>query len=366
MDGRGPRADYYIVDELVDVRRRLAHDHGDNSLVVVAIPSDDDQVWEVSSEKVPHLTLLYLDGSKLDMSKLGLISGYVGHAASLLGQFTLDVDRRGVLGDKNADVLFFNKQWTKEITEFRTQLLRNDLVSEAYLSTDQYPEWTPHLTLGYPETPAKKISGLDRFYSVRFDRIALWGGDYEGPTFGLKREHYEVAMSQTERGRLVMDDMLKHYGVKGMHWGVRKDDSGGGSTNSTKTAPSPRKSEDAKAVEKAFGKIDRGGTNALSNQELQHLVNRLNLEQQYSRLTTSPTQQQMNAIERGHNTVKLALGIGKTVNDVNKFMKSPAGKAIKAGLKIGLAAFTGGTSAAAAAGAQVAVRTATNHYTNVS
>lgn len=63
---------------------------------------------------------------------------------------------------------------------------------------------------------------------------------------------------------------LKHYGVKGMRWGKSK-------------AVIPSSDDSVKAaVLKARAK--KGGAKALTNQELQTLVTRLNLEQQYSRL----------------------------------------------------------------------------------
>jgi len=347
--------------------------HADKSMIIAAIPSADDPVRKISSEKEPHLTLLYLGNPGYDQTQMDLVVGYVEHAASLLSQFYLDVESRGVLGDQNADVLFFDKQWAKEIETFRSQLLKNDLVDSAYLSADQFPQWTPHLTLGYPTSPAKKFpDGFDKIYGVNFDRIALWDGDYSGPTFQLKRQSpMEVAMSQTERGRAFFamhEAGLSHYGVKGMRWGVRKSDSGGGSSSTAQTTPKARASEDAKAVEKAFGKINRGGTDALSNHELQNVVTRLNLEQQYHRLTSEPTPRQKNALDSGHTAVKQVLSIGKTVNEVHKFMNSPAGKALKAAFgvaKVGAAAYTGGASGAAAAGAGLAVRRMSNHYTNV-
>jgi 2'-5' RNA ligase len=346
--------------------------HADKSMIIAALPSPDDPVQKISSEPAAHLTILYLGDPGWDQTQLDMVTQFVEHAASLIPQFHLDVESRGVLGDKNADVLFFDKNWTKKIEAFRSQLLKNDLIARAYLSTDQFPEWTPHLTLGYPTSPAKKLDGYDRIYGVNFDRIALYTGNYTGPTFQLKRQSYdlEVAMSQTQRGRaFIMGDGISHYGVKGMHWGVRKgDSSGGGSGTDSKPAPKPRMSEDAKAVEKAFGKINRGGTDALSNHELQGLVTRLNLEQQYERLTSSPSQQQKNALDSGHTAVKQMLSIGKTVNDVHKFMKSPAGKALKGAftaVKVGAAAYTGGASGAAAAGAHLVVKRAANHYTNV-
>lgn len=89
-------------------------------------------------------------------------------------------------------------------------------------------------------------------------------------------------------------DWLEHFGVKGMRWGVRRESSssGGssgkfnpaGSNHPSLTAPRPRTSEDA-AVAKGLAKVvKKQGTQALTNQELQTLVTRMNLERQYSNL----------------------------------------------------------------------------------
>jgi len=313
------------------------------------------------------MTLLYLGKPDFDRSRVDLISGFVEHAASTLSPFMLDIERRGELGSDQADVLFFAKRNAKRIATFRDQLLQNDLISQAYNSIEQYPEWTPHLTLGYPTNPAKKGPSEDLgIWYVNFDRISLWTADSEGPTFQLlpQDNDMEVAMSQTQRGRaFIAGASLNHYGVKGMHWGVRRDRSGGGSDSAPNPTPKPRMSEDAKNVEKAFGKIDRGGTDALSNQELQGVVTRLNLEQQYHRLTSDPTPQQANALKQGQNMVNTALGLGKTYNDVQKFMKSPAGKALKAGFKaakVGVKIYTKGP-----VGAAVDIVRPKNHFTNV-
>lgn len=195
-------------------------------LVIVALPDEDDPVRKYSSEKEPHLTLLYLGTPDYDDDQIAHIEGYVQHAASLIHNFGLEVESRGELGDKKADVLFLRKRWSREIVTFREQLLQDPLISAAYHSADQFPEWVPHLTMGFPDSPAKKDgSETPRFYSVNFDRIALWTGDSKGPTVFLKPYEYdpEVAMSQISQGRSVVEDLIAHQGVKGMKWGVRKD-----------------------------------------------------------------------------------------------------------------------------------------------
>ncbi len=90
-----------------------------------------------------------------------------------------------------------------------------------------------------------------------------------------------------------VDDILKHYGVKGMKWGVRKDRlpsavvvkpkrGGALKTSGGKNQPASR---DAKSAARLRQRAKASTTNSLSNDELQRLVKRMNLEQQYSNLS---------------------------------------------------------------------------------
>jgi 2'-5' RNA ligase len=203
-----------------------------SNLVIVAIPDENDRVWKISSEKVPHLTLLFL-GDSDKVSNLQSIMQFVEHAASTsLKRFYLPVDRRGKLGDDQADVLFFKKDRYdfKAVRDFRSLLLKDSNVKTAYDSATQFetPEavgapgqpWIPHLTLGYPASPAKSDDQDFGFFDVRFNRIAVWTGDYEGPEFLLK-DYWEEFDEMAIPMDVAMSD-LQHYGVKGMRWGHRK------------------------------------------------------------------------------------------------------------------------------------------------
>jgi len=213
-----------------------------SNLVIVAIPDENDRVWKISSEKIPHLTLLFL-GDSDQISNLQSIMQFVEHATSTsLKRFYLPVDRRGELGADQADVLFFKKGRYdfKAVRDFRSLLLKDSNVKTAYDSTKQFepPEavgapgqsWIPHLTLGYPATPAKQIPD-DQFgsiYDVSFNKIAVWTGDFEGPEFLLK-DYWEEFDEMAIPMDVAMSD-LQHYGVKGMRWGVRNNTSGAGET----------------------------------------------------------------------------------------------------------------------------------------
>lgn len=200
----------------------------DKATVIVALPPVDDRVNKISSEEKAHLTMLYLGDA--DLSAEAIL--YVQHACSELSPFYLTVDYRGTLGEDDADVLFFEKTaWDiKRVKEFLHYLLLNDEIKRAYDTTSQHPEWTPHITLGYPGAPAHEDDEDRRFYSVEFDRIAVWTGNFEGPEFRLKFDDYDydMAMSTAEKGAyaaasIFSPDDLKQYGKKGMKWGVRND-----------------------------------------------------------------------------------------------------------------------------------------------
>lgn len=179
---------------------------------IVAVPEESDRVHKRSSEKVPHITLLYF-GEQDDPEAARHIAQQLQHTINTsLTSFGLEVDRRGTLGPKNADVLFFEKnKQCKKIEEFRNLLLQDAVIRGLYDSTEQYPEWTPHLTLGYPETPAikpKEDWDDDTPRYVHFDKIEFWVEDYDGPSFDLsyepgfskdvatERASYDMSMSE--------------------------------------------------------------------------------------------------------------------------------------------------------------------------
>lgn len=121
---------------------------------------------------------------------------------------------------------------------------------------------------------------------------------------------------------------IKHYGVLGMKWGRRKDK--GNSAVSSK--PKAEMSEDAKSAKAAGEKAKSSGVSSLSNKELQSLNERLNLEANYSRLTTSGTKEKT-AADRGeqiYKGMKKAVDIG---NDIYRTYNSPVVKMLRDEIK---------------------------------
>jgi 2'-5' RNA ligase len=280
-----------------------------NTSVIVAIPRQDDYVWRISSEKIPHVTLCYL-GEIASSTDMQAAIDYVEHVASFsMKPFGMEVDRRGVLGPKNADVLFFEDgHGVAKLNAYRDYFLKNTIINNAYLSTSQFPEFKPHLTLGYPEAPAhpdpRDYPGINW---INFDRIALWTGDFEGPTFNLKSD--DMLMSNS------LEDVLAHFGVRGMRWGVRKNKS---------TGPVSPDASNAATIKE---KMKTGGIHSLSNKEIQDAVTRMNLEQQLKSLRKNTS-----TLNKGHMAVKTILGVGATVSSIVAFVNSPAGKLVRQAL----------------------------------
>lgn len=325
-------------------------------VTIVGIPAVDERVWKVSSEKVPHLTMLQL-GDVSNMELVDLVT-FVQHAAQHLSPFYLTVDYRDTLGPKNADVLFFeDNMWEMpDIKQFRFNLLQNDTIRTAYESVEQFPDWQPHLTLGYPETPAKEDPEERAIHMVSFDKIGIWVTDYDGPEIRLKHRQsgLEVAMSGTSRidaGAAAAEAVLEHHGVKGMRWGYTME---GGKLHSTgarqKESLLVRGSKDASVTQRRAGQYvqSKGGqrhkaadeavraqaarqiakkstTDALSNEALKKTIERMNLEQQFHTLNKKTIRQ-----TRGQRFVQALRG-----SDTAKSLAKQAFKTRKDGSVVG-------------------------------
>ena len=297
-------------------------ERGEPRLTIVALPCEDDVVNRYSSEEVAHMTIMVLPMP--DDNTLKRILTYVAHAANTsLCKFWMDVKGRGELGENKADVLFLHGYESQKIKEFRDYLLANPDIRKLYDSVEQYDKWLPHVTMGYPEKPAKPDTReYPGIHSISFDRIAVWTGEYSGFEIQLDDNYSldgSVRMSDVmARGEAV----LAHYGILGMHWGVRKD--------RVKKGTTTRRSGDASDADKARAKARTHGTGSLSNKELKALINRNNLEGQYSRI-----HRDSRVINRGHEHVKTVMAFAGTAGAVYTFYQSPLGKAaVRRGVQV--------------------------------
>lgn len=98
-----------------------------------------------------------------------------------------------------------------------------------------------------------------------------------------------------------MDNSLIHYGTKGMKWGVRRYQNKDGSlTPAGKKRYSEDESEDYKKAHS--GK----SVKTMSDAELRSRLNRLQMEQQYSKLSSSD-------VNKGKQFIDKAIKAGTTV-----------------------------------------------------
>lgn len=91
------------------------------------------------------------------------------------------------------------------------------------------------------------------------------------------------------------ENFIEHYGIKGMKWGVRRSSEKRGQSNASKLKEKAKSlgrktANDVDSPEAAKAKVLRAkvkanrSTDPLTNAELQHVIQRMNLERQYSSL----------------------------------------------------------------------------------
>lgn len=153
--------------------------------VIALIPLESDPISSASSEKA-HMTLAWLgEAEDLDDDVIEAIRSEVKeYASQVAGTISASVESRGELGDEGADVVFLEGDG---IRAFRDGLVELPAVEKAMARVEQYPEWTPHVTMGYPDTPA-----IDEYdgEQVTFDRLSLWVGE--------DQDHYEFEEGPVE------------------------------------------------------------------------------------------------------------------------------------------------------------------------
>lgn len=81
-------------------------------------------------------------------------------------------------------------------------------------------------------------------------------------------------------------EFIEHFGTKGMRWGVRKQRTDYGHGKSKNEKKGSKKGEDEKP-KRVVGKTKTSGKagTEMSDAELKRVINRLNMEQQYAKMT---------------------------------------------------------------------------------
>lgn len=149
-----------LPDQLV-----AAADIDPGGFVIVGLPAADDPIYEVSSEQPPHLTMIYLSVDFIEQAAQ-ILAG----EAPKCEPTTVEVTETGELGDGGAQVAHVNPLGLADVRE---ALMGYEPIQQGVEAMEQYPEWTPHVTLGYPETPP--LSG-DVPDTITIDRLAILDG----------------------------------------------------------------------------------------------------------------------------------------------------------------------------------------------
>lgn len=143
--------------------------------LIVLVPDANDPVVAASSEEA-HLTFIWMgdldDGVQMDPDAvIAAVQEYAANATPII----VPVRERGLLGDEDADVVFLEP--TESLVAFRDGLLENPVIQAPYAAAEQFDEWTPHVTLGYPEGVENgPASGEYSGTEVTFAGIAVWLG----------------------------------------------------------------------------------------------------------------------------------------------------------------------------------------------
>lgn len=230
---------------LADIGIKHSDDLVTNSTaVIVAIPKLLDPIRLIGDEE-KHATMLFFgETSTLPPEAKDNITETLALAASLFGPFREDVIGVSRLGSDNPPALVAGLSGNF-LSRIRDILMVNPKINEYMGNAQQFPSYTPHVTLGYPdfagEAELRQLAmNLDR---VCFDRISLWWNDeridYDLTTTpsdasecdNAFRHAYAEVPSDNVVGfleRYGVKRELKHHGVKGQKWGVRRETDGGG------------------------------------------------------------------------------------------------------------------------------------------
>ena len=138
---------------------------------------------------------------------------------------------------------------------------------------------------------------------------------------------------------MVYRDELYHWGIKGMKWGVRRYQNKDGTLTSKGKKHYSQDHEDYTRVH------TKKSVREMSDSELNARINRLQKEQQYERLTASPSKLQkaikiagttataLGTVMTLYNNGSNAMKLGKSIVESREFKNAVVGGALAATMK---------------------------------
>lgn len=119
------------------------------------------------------------------------------------------------------------------------------------------------------------------------------------------------------------DQELKHWGIKGMRWGVRKakdEDNSPNNPNTKKVEEEETKKVDTRSKDAIrYDDIKHKQLNELSNEELRWLSERIRLEQEYNSKMSQQKREKINQIKNDLIIAgTVAENVGKIISFVDK------------------------------------------------
>lgn len=221
-----------MTETLVNFFKHASTDDLSKSLVVVALPNSNSAVHPIGSEE-KHATLLYL-GDDVDPTSAALVQASIEGALRdrSFGPFTERVSGVSSLGEDGARIWQIDSD--NGLKVLRDRLLRAPAIRAMYDMEQQYPNYTPHVTIGYPGEGEERLSGIFETLAttvdrIPFDRIALWYGDNHDAVWRFRDDEP------------LMADSAEHSDLIGQVLAHGKEHGGSGPGGA-----------DAKAKEKAF------------------------------------------------------------------------------------------------------------------
>jgi 2'-5' RNA ligase len=171
--------------------------------IIAAVPSKTDPVHEVVAEDA-HVTLQFLgEAASLDDAAVEEIKSTLEMLASVVYPFSCSISGTAELGPDKAQVLIIQSEL---LTKVREMLGLSDAVSTAVASSDQFPNWIPHLTMSYEG----EMPDVQAYKTVEIGSLELW----------LAEEHHVFALDQKTApvmaaGQKIFEEGLHPRGADG-------------------------------------------------------------------------------------------------------------------------------------------------------